>query len=112
MEGKYIHGLSHGQAPKQQRQQQQQQSTSDPVQHTQSKTTGTVPASATPTAGANGYKTASKAVVPETDPAAPAASTQNDNRYAYIRVPREKVAPVDTGITDTVRHHVSQSTRP
>ena len=90
MEGKYIHGLSHGQAPKQQRQQQQQQSTSDPVQHTQSKTTGTVPASATPTAGANGYKTASKAVVAETDPAAYAASIQNDDGYACIRVPKEK----------------------
>ena len=30
----------------------------------------------------------------------------------YIRVPREKVAPVDTGRTETVQHHVSQSTGP
>ena len=27
----------------------------------------------------------------------------------YIRGPREKVAPVDTGRTETVQHHVSQS---
>ena len=30
----------------------------------------------------------------------------------YIRVPREKVAPVDTGLTETVQHHVSQSVGP
>ena len=30
----------------------------------------------------------------------------------YIRVPREKVAPVDTGRTETVQHHVSQSAGP
>ena len=70
------------------------------------------PASATPTAGASGYKTASKAVVTGTEPAAPAASTQKDDDYVYIRVPREKVAPVDTGRTETVQHHVSQSAGP
>ena len=70
------------------------------------------PASATPTAGASGYKTASKAVVTGTEPAAPAASTQKDDDYVYIRVPWEKVAPVDTGRTETVRHHVSQSAGP
>ena len=47
-----------------QQQQQQQQSTSDVAQNTRSKATrskanGTAPASATPTAGASGYKTAS-----------------------------------------------------
>ena len=68
------------------------------------------PVSATPTAGANGYKTASEAVVTGTEPAAPAASAKKDNDYVYIRVPREKVAPVDTGHTETVQHHVSQST--
>ena len=70
------------------------------------------PASATPTAGDSGYKTASKAVVAEIEPAAPAASTEKDDDYVYIRVPREKVAPVDTGRTETVQHHVSQSVGP
>ena len=103
--GKGVHGQSHGQAPKQQ--QQQQQSTSGPAQYTRSKATGMAPAYATPTAGASGHKTASKAVVTGIEPAAPAASTQKDGDYVYIRVPREKVAPVDTG--ETVQHHVSQS---
>ena len=69
------------------------------------------PESATPTAGASRYKTASKAVVTGTEPTATAASTQKDDDYVYIRVPRE-VAPVDTGRTETVQHHVSQSTGP
>ena len=30
----------------------------------------------------------------------------------YIRVPREKVVAVDTGRTETVQHHVSQSAGP
>ena len=30
----------------------------------------------------------------------------------YIRVPREKVAPVDTGRTETMQYHVSQSAGP
>ena len=30
----------------------------------------------------------------------------------YIRVPREKVAPVDTELTETVHHHGSQSAGP
>ena len=99
MVGKGIHGQSHGHAPKQQ---QQQQSTSGPAQHTRSKATETAPAPATPVAGASGYKTASKAVVTGTEPAASAASTQKDDDYVYIRAPREKVAPVDTGRTETV----------
>ena len=70
------------------------------------------PASATPTAGARGYTTASKAVVTGTEPAASAASTQKDDDYVHIRVPRETVAPVDTGRTETVQHHVSQSLGP
>ena len=48
----------------------------------------------------------------ETELAAPAASTQNDDDYVHIRVPREKVAPRDTGLTETVQHHVSQSAEP
>ena len=44
------------------------------------------------------------------EPAAPAASTQKDDDYVDIRVPREKVAPVNTG--RTVQHHVSQSAGP
>ena len=87
---------------KQQQPQQQHQSTSGPAQQTGRKATGAAPASATPTAGASGYKTASKAVVTGTEPAAPAASTQKDDDYVYIRVPREKVAPVDSGCTETV----------
>ena len=47
-----------------------------------------------------------------TEPDAPAASTQKDDDYVYIRVSREKVAPVDTGRTETVQHHVSQSAGP
>ena len=84
MKGKGIHGHSHGQDPKQQ--QQQQQSTSGPAQHTRSKATGMAPASATPTAGASGYKTASKAVVTGTEPAAPLASTQKDDDLSLIHI--------------------------
>ena len=54
--------------------------------------------------------TASKAVVTETEPAE--ASTQNDDNYVYIRVPREKTMPVDNGFTETVQHQVSQSAGP
>ena len=99
---KGVHGQSHG----------QQQSTSGPAQHTRSKATGAAPVSATPAAGASGYKTASKAVVTGTEPAAIAASTQTFDDYVYIRVPREKVAPVDTERTETMQHHVSQSAWP
>ena len=70
------------------------------------------PASSTPTAGASAYKTASKAVITGIGPAAPAASTEKDDDYVYIRVPQEKVAPVVTGRTETVQHHVSQSAGP
>ena len=52
-----------------------------------------------PTAGASWYKTASKAVVAETEPAAPAVSTQNDDDYVNISVSREKVARADTWLT-------------
>ena len=109
-EGKDIHGQGHGHAPKQQ--QQPQQFTSSPAPHTRSKAAGTVPASATPTAGASGHKTTSKAVVTGTEPAAPAASTQKDDDYVYIWMPREKLAPVDTGRTETVQRHVCQSVGP
>ena len=70
------------------------------------------PASAAPTAGASGYETTSKAVVKGIEPPATAASTHKDDDYVYIRVPRENVAPVDTGRTETVQHHVSQSAGP
>ena len=68
------------------------------------------PASATPRA--SGYQTASKAVATKTEPAVPEASTQNDEDYVYIRVPREKMAPVDNGLTETVQHQVSQCAGP
>ena len=100
--GKGVHGQSHGQTPI-----QRQQSTNGPAQHVLSKTTGMAPVSAT--ARASGYQTASKAVVTKTEPAAPEASTQNDDDYVYVRVPREKMAPIDNGLTDTVQHQVSQS---
>ena len=41
------------------------------------------------------YKTASKAVVTETELAAPEPSTQNDDDYVYLRMPRKGMAPVD-----------------
>ena len=103
--GKGVHGQSHGQTHI-----KQQQSTSGPAQQTPSKTIGMAPASATPRASA--YKTASKAVVTETEPAAPEPSRQNDDDYVYIRVPRERMAPVDYGLTKTVQHQVSQSAGP
>ena len=95
--GKGIHGQSHGQIPI-----QQQQPTSGPAQHTRSKTTAMVPASSAPRT--SGYKAISKAVVTEPKPAAPEASTQTYDDYVYIRVPREKMAPVDTGLAETVKH--------
>ena len=48
-------------------------------------------------------------MVAETEPTAPEASTQNDGDYVCIRVPREKMAPVDNGLNETVQHQVSQS---
>ena len=91
-----IHGHTHT---------QQQQSTNNPAQHIRSKTTGMAPAS-------SGYQTASKAVVTKTEPAAPEASTPNAEGYVYFRVPREKMAPVDSGLTETVQHQVSRSAGP
>ena len=102
--GKGVHGQSHGQTPR-----QRQQSTNGPAQHSRGKTTGMAPASATPEASA--YKTASKAVVTETEPTAPEASTQTDDDYGYIGVPREKMALVNSGLIQTAQHQVSQSAR-
>ena len=51
-------------------------------------------------------------MVTKTEPAAPDASTQNDDDYVYMRVPRENMAPVDNGLTETEQHQVSQSDRP
>ena len=89
---------------------QQQQFPSGPAQRTRSKTTGMARASATPRAGA--YKTASKAVVTETEPAAPEPSRQNDDDCVYIRVPWEMMAPVDYGLTETVQHQVPHNAGP
>ena len=60
----------------------------------------------------SGYQAASKAVVTKTEPAVSEASTQNDKDHEYIRVPREKMAPVDNGLTETVQHQASLSARP
>ena len=100
--GKSVHGQSHGQNPI-----KQQQPTSGHAQHTRSKTTGMAFESATPQASA--VKTAAKAVVTETELAAAEPSTQNDDDYVYIRVPQERMAPVNYGLTETVQHQVSQS---
>ena len=53
---------------------------------------------------ASGYMTTSKAVVTETEPAATEASTEHDDDYVYVCVPREKTAPVDNGLTEMVQH--------
>ena len=52
--------------------------------------------------------------ITETEPAAPEASTQKDGHYVYvyIRVPREKMVPVDIVLTETVPHQVFQSSGP
>ena len=102
---KDVHGQSPGQTPI-----QHQQFTNGPARHTRSKTTGMTPAPATPRAG--GYQTASNAVVTRTEPSAPEASTHNDDDHVYIRVPRENMAPVDNGLTETVQHQVSESAGP
>ena len=49
-------------------------------------------------------------MVTKTEPAAPEASTQSNN--VYIRVPREKMAPVDNGLTETVQHQATHSAGP
>ena len=46
----------------------------------------------------------SKAVVTETEPAAPEAATQHDDDCVYVCVPREKTASVDNGLTEMVQH--------
>ena len=102
--GKGVHGQNHDQIPVQQR-----NSPSGSAQHTRSKTIGMAPA--TPPPRASAYKTASKAVVTETEPAAPEPSRRNDE-YVYIRVPRERMAPVDYGLTKTAQHQVSRSAGP
>ena len=56
--------------------------------------------------------TTSKALVTGTESAARAASTDKDDDYVYIRVPWEKVVPVNPVRTETVQHHVSQSAGP
>ena len=72
--GKGVHGQSHDQTPTQQR-----QSTNGPAQHARIKATGMAPASDTPRASV--YQTVSKTVVTKAEPAAPDASTQNDDDY-------------------------------
>ena len=103
--GKCVHGQSHGQTPV-----QQQQPTNGPAQHTRSKKTGMAPASATPRA--SGCQTAYKAVVTKSEPAAPEASSQDNDHYVYIRLPRENMAPVDNEPTTTLQHQVPQNARP
>ena len=98
---KGAHGQIYGQTPI-----QQQQSTSGPTQYTRSKTTGMAPASATPRASA--YKTASNALVMETEPVEP--SRQNDD--LYNRVSRKRRAPVINGFIETVQHQVFQISGP
>ena len=51
-------------------------------------------------------------MVTEIEPAAPEASVQNYDDFAYICVPRENMVTVDNGLTETVHHQVSQSAGP
>ena len=51
-------------------------------------------------------------MITRTKPAAPEGSTQNDEGYMYIRVLREKMVPVNNGLTQTVQHQVSQVAGP
>ena len=51
-------------------------------------------------------------MIGKTEPVACEASTQNDNDYVYICVPRENMAPVEDGLTEMVQHQLSQSARP
>ena len=99
-----VHGQGHGQTPI-----QRQQSTNDPAQHTRSKTTRMAPAT---TPRARGYQAASKAVVTKTELAALESSTQNDNDYMYIRVPRGNILPVDNRLTEMVQHSTTFSKAP
>ena len=89
---------------------QQQQSPSGPAQHFRSRTTEI--ASMTDIPRASAYKTVSKVVVTDTEPAAPEPSRRSDDDYVYIRVPRESMAPLDYGLTETVQHQVCQSAGP
>ena len=106
---KGVHGQSHGNTCKHQK---QEKSTSGLAQHTWCTAIGTVPASTTLKAGASWDKTGSKAVVTGTEPAAPAVFKQKDDEYVNIRVPRDKVAPVDTERSEMIRHRVSSSAGP
>ena len=67
-----------------------------------------VPGLATPRA--RGFNTNEQAAVADINLAAHQASTENDNDV-YIHVPREGVGPVNTGLTETVHHHVRQGTK-
>ena len=64
--------------------------------------------SATPRASG----TTSKTVATKTEPVAPEASKHIHDDYVYSRAPREKLAPVDSGITETVQHQLSPSAGP
>ena len=68
------------------------------------------PASAIPRD--SGYKMASQAVITVTKPDVSKARMQNGDYYVYIRMPREKVAPVVIDLTKTVQQHVSQNDGP
>ena len=51
-------------------------------------------------------------MVTGTEPPAPAVSTQKDDDYVHLHVPRKNVARVDIGRTETVQHDVYQSAGP
>ena len=59
---------------------------------------------------ARGYKTASRGVATEAEPA-PETTTQKHSLYVYMRVLRWKMAPLDNSLTDTMQHHVFQLAR-
>ena len=78
------------------------------ARHTRRKTT--LMATASATHRASRYKTSSKAVVAAAEPNALEVSTHNDD-YAHSHAPREKMVPVDDGLTDRMQRRVSQSAR-
>ena len=51
-------------------------------------------------------------MVTKTEPAAPDGSTQYDEDNVYTRVQRQKMAPVDNGLTETAQHQLSHSAEP
>lgn len=87
-----------------------------PVQHYSSNATGESPGADAPAVAVGRehrrYKTVSKYVATQTEPAAPAAGLRHGGNYVYIPVPRQRVAPIDAGVTTTAQHAMSHNAGP